>query len=86
MDSIVRRPNLRKLNAFEKAAKAGALCMVVRNNQWRPIDGDVLTNADILGIQEPSNKETEVPTPFPSEWAEAKLEATEDKGEQFGNH
>lgn len=43
MDSIVRRPRLRKgLSDLERACVAGALCMVVRGREWRPKPGDVV--------------------------------------------
>ena len=41
MDAIVRRTALRKdLNPLQKAGKAGALCMVVRDRDWIPVEGD----------------------------------------------
>src|SRR5438034_983347 len=42
MDSIIRCPRFRKMNKLERAAKAGALCMVVRTQFWEPKVGDVL--------------------------------------------
>lgn len=29
-------------NDLKKAARAGALCMVIRSNEWKPVDGDKL--------------------------------------------
>jgi hypothetical protein len=41
MDAIVRRTALRKdLNPLQKAGKAGALCMVVRDRDWIPVEDD----------------------------------------------
>ncbi|KAF2794343.1 hypothetical protein K505DRAFT_374704 [Melanomma pulvis-pyrius CBS 109.77] len=42
MDSIIRRSNLRKMNELGRATKAGALCMVIRDETWTPRVGDVL--------------------------------------------
>lgn len=42
IDSIIRRTNFRKMNELEKAAKAGALCMVIRTKDWVLKEGDVL--------------------------------------------
>jgi hypothetical protein len=34
-----------KNDDLRKAARSGALCMVVRGNDWRPVDGDAMGNA-----------------------------------------
>ncbi|KAH8725619.1 hypothetical protein GQ44DRAFT_826426 [Phaeosphaeriaceae sp. PMI808] len=44
MDAIRRRTRLRKLSSIEKAAQAGALCMVVRTPEWQPRKGDIIRN------------------------------------------
>lgn len=40
--SVIRRSNLRKMDELGRAGKAGALCMVIREIDWRPRRGDVL--------------------------------------------
>jgi hypothetical protein len=42
LDSILRSSRLRKSNEVQRAAKAGALCMVVRTSDWKPRAGDVI--------------------------------------------
>ncbi|ORY10866.1 hypothetical protein BCR34DRAFT_566129 [Clohesyomyces aquaticus] len=53
MDSIIRRPNFRKMNELEKAAMAGALCMVVRDYYWTPgneelLESDIYVKREVL--------------------------------------
>ena len=50
--AIYQRAILAK-TPLEAAAKAGALCMVVRTSEWKPEHGDVVTICD---IQEPQEK------------------------------
>jgi hypothetical protein len=43
LDSILRHSRIRPgTNDAQKAAKAGALCMVVRTSDWKPLPGDVV--------------------------------------------
>jgi hypothetical protein len=42
LDSILRHSRLRWTNEAQRAAKAGALCMVVRTFEWKPRAGDVI--------------------------------------------
>jgi hypothetical protein len=42
LDSILRHSRLRETNEVQRAAKAGALCMVVRTFDWKPRAGDVI--------------------------------------------
>ena len=54
MDSIVRRPRLRRgLNDLERACVADALCMVVRKGNWKPESGDTVPihTRNLLGEQ-----------------------------------
>jgi hypothetical protein len=41
LDAIVYHAKHGK-NDLQKAARAGALCMVIRSNKWKPVDGDKL--------------------------------------------
>ena len=43
LDSIFRHSRFRNSNELRRAARAGALCMVVRAPGWTPIAGDVIT-------------------------------------------
>lgn len=42
LDSILRSSRLRRTNDAQRAAKAGALCMVVRTLEWKPQRDDVI--------------------------------------------
>jgi hypothetical protein len=42
LDSILRSSRLLQTNEAQRAAKAGALCMVVRTDKWKPQPGDVI--------------------------------------------
>jgi hypothetical protein len=42
LDSILRSSRLRRTNDAQRAAKAGALCMVVRSPDWEPQRDDVI--------------------------------------------
>jgi len=50
---------------LEVAARAGALCMVVRGNTWKPQAGDSITNA-IIRCAVPSGKSESEPASSPS--------------------
>ncbi|KAF2466959.1 uncharacterized protein BDR25DRAFT_71735 [Lindgomyces ingoldianus] len=52
VDSIIRRSNFRKLNQLEKAATAGALCMVIRDKYWSPQEGEVLRDEDFVRVDQ----------------------------------
>ena len=41
-DAILRRSRFTNANKLQRAAKAGALCMVVRGETWHPRPGDIL--------------------------------------------
>ena len=40
--TVIFQCALRRKTPLEKACKAGALCVVVRNSEWRPQDGDIV--------------------------------------------
>lgn len=42
MNMLIRRAELFGENELETAARAGALCMVVRTSDWEPRDGDIV--------------------------------------------
>jgi hypothetical protein len=70
LDSIVRRPRLRKMTELERACISGALCMVVRNTDWEPEIGDVIrdmADKDKGVISRPSAPETSTATSEPME-------------------
>jgi hypothetical protein len=43
---------------LEKAARARALCMVVRNPEWQPQDGDILDNTILCQSSQPAQSES----------------------------
>ena len=50
LDALFRHSRFSPGNELQKAARAGALCMVVRDEySWVPRDGDVLTDVTISG-------------------------------------
>src|ERR1700761_9484272 len=57
IDSILRRPRLRKLNAIQRALKSGALCMVTRSHDWRPrLDDKIHLTLRNIGKNSRDNK------------------------------
>jgi hypothetical protein len=46
LDSILRHSRLVRANEVQRAARAGALCMVVRTAEWEPQPGDVIRDID----------------------------------------
>ncbi|KAF1963813.1 hypothetical protein CC80DRAFT_460797 [Byssothecium circinans] len=46
-----------KNDDLRKAARSGALCMVVRGNDWRPVDGDQVRNSIYRRAKEEDRKE-----------------------------
>jgi len=46
LDAIFRHAMLTK-HPLQRAAQAGALCMVVRCNEWRPIQGSLIKDCNI---------------------------------------
>lgn len=44
VNAIIRCPRFRKLTELRRAATAGALCIVVRTEDWKPRIGDVIQN------------------------------------------
>jgi hypothetical protein len=47
VDSIRRHSRLKGTNDLQRAARAGALCMVVRTSDWKPQAGDVIKGVKI---------------------------------------
>ncbi|KAF2178075.1 hypothetical protein K469DRAFT_719226 [Zopfia rhizophila CBS 207.26] len=47
LDSIFRHSRLKNTNDLQKAARAGALCMVVRTRAWPPKPGDLIRDVEI---------------------------------------
>jgi hypothetical protein len=39
------------------AARAGALCMIVRSSSWRPRKGDIISDALLFSPDEPAGSE-----------------------------
>lgn len=52
---ILRASNL-STNDLQAAARANALCMVVRSPEWRPKDGQVVEGCEIKAVEEPKKK------------------------------
>jgi hypothetical protein len=44
IESIIRRPRLRRLNKVQRALVSGAMCMVVRTTDWEPQAGEIIRN------------------------------------------
>lgn len=49
MNSIIRHARLTRHNELQMAARAGALCMVVRSESWEPIEGDAIRDIENSG-------------------------------------
>lgn len=52
IEAISRHSILGKGNDLQKAARAAALCVVVRSNGWMPEDGQTLSRSEVV-IKEP---------------------------------
>lgn len=46
IEAITRRAAWRKGDELQRAAAAGALCVVVRDKTWRPLDGQVVEGVE----------------------------------------
>lgn len=53
IDAIIRHSVLSRGNNLQKAARASALCIVVRSSGWMPEDGQYLSRSEVA-IHEPS--------------------------------
>ena len=49
LDSIMRHARFTSKDELQQALRAGALCMVVRNKNWLPKDGDKMPTYSISG-------------------------------------
>jgi hypothetical protein len=58
IEAIFSGAVLVKKDDLRKAARSGALCMVVRGNDWRPVDGEEVRNA-MFKCKRPDPKATE---------------------------
>ena len=47
MEAISRRAAWCRGNELQRAARAGALCVVVRNATWKPLDGQLVTGCQV---------------------------------------
>ncbi|KAF8876258.1 hypothetical protein BD779DRAFT_170319 [Infundibulicybe gibba] len=52
IDAIVRHSAWVKGSELQKAARAGALCMVVRSKDWKPVAGGQIHDAELVGPNE----------------------------------
>jgi hypothetical protein len=53
MNNLIRRPRLYGKNELEMAARAGALCMVVRDQSWIPRNDELLYNVVLPDVEMP---------------------------------
>jgi hypothetical protein len=53
IEAIVRRAAWRKGNALQRAAKVGALCVVVRDKTWKPLNGQIVENVEFWAVPSP---------------------------------
>ena len=60
---LVSRASNLAADDLQAAARANALCYVVRRPDWRPIDGDKLVGSLITGAQSSSTPVTDTPLP-----------------------
>lgn len=54
MEAIARRAAWFRGNELQRAARAGALCVVVRNRKWLPLDGQIISNCKIATLRDNS--------------------------------
>jgi hypothetical protein len=47
MNALIRHARFTEGTDMQKAARAGALCMVVRSSDWLPQDGDIIRDVSL---------------------------------------
>ncbi|KAH8585885.1 hypothetical protein B0O99DRAFT_705576 [Bisporella sp. PMI_857] len=57
IEAITRRAAWCRGNELQRAARAGALCVVVRNSAWQPLNGQIVSGCEICKAPDYSNRE-----------------------------
>jgi len=50
IEAIIRRAAWYRGNELQQAARAGALCVVVRDRTWKPLNGQIVSGCEICEI------------------------------------
>lgn len=58
IEAITRRAAWCRGNELQQAARAGALCVVVRDKTWKPLDGQIVSGCEICKLPDDLSKGT----------------------------
>lgn len=67
LEAIARRAAWFRGNELQRAARAGALCVVVRNKRWKPLDGQIISNCKITRLRDNTSQ---LPPVYPDGYGE----------------